>query len=148
MRNYWPQANRSQASLLGKDVSILTEYQKYAQSEKTNRGSSILSSATGHSDQNSHTYGDCQCDEWTFFGLSPNLLYRVAAELATDFDGLVPKASCLIDGHALATTEAIYNFAQDGHDRVYNLISRCSRASGRASAGALSNSTRLLFDCA
>jgi hypothetical protein len=41
----------------------------------------------------------------------------------------------------------IHYFPQHGHDRVDNLISRRSRASGSASAGALSNSNRLMSQC-
>jgi hypothetical protein len=81
-----------------------------------------------------------------FFGLGGNLLYRIAANLGTDFDGVVPKTSRLSHGRALAATEPIYYFAQHGHDRVDNLISRRNRASGSALAGALSNSTQFPFD--
>ena len=69
---------------------------------------SYLSSATGHSDQNSHTYRNCEGDQRTLFGLGSYLLQRITTNLGTDFDGLVAKTGRLIDGDALATTKPIY----------------------------------------
>ena len=66
--------------------------------------------STRHSYQNSYAYGDRKRDEWAVFSLGCDSLQRIVASSSTDFECLITEIGRLVDGYALAPTEATQNF--------------------------------------
>jgi hypothetical protein len=99
----------------------------------------LLTPANSNSNQDSHANSDRECGKRAGFGLSRNPTQSIITGSGTDLDRLLPKASRFVDCCALATTETIYDFAQDRPDSLGDLIARSSRARGCILAGASSN---------
>jgi hypothetical protein len=106
----------------------------------------LLTPANSNTYQNSHANSDREYGKRAGFGLSCNPTQSIIADPGTDLDCLIPQAAGLVDRCAPATTETIYDVAQDRPDSLGDLVARGGRAPGCVSAGAFSNSAEFFFD--